>query len=245
VPRRESDAFGAALLDWVRGGSVPEVVEREDGKFEEGAGPDAYVTDLKGWPPAERKTIRHMRGRIVDVGCGAGRVSLELQRRGLDVTAIDDSQLAVRAAREFGVDDVRLMSLETLTHQIAAWDSVILYGNNFGLFRTPSRARQLLTRWARDATPGTRIFAESTNAYTGGAPIVDRAYYRRNRDRGDAPGAVRFRIHYRDLSSPLVQWLFVSQGEMRRIVRGTGWVVARTFSTGLTDPYVVMLEKPG
>jgi len=238
-----TDAFGAALLDWVQGGSVPEVIERDDGHFEEGAGPDAYLSGFDGWPEAEKHSIRYLRGRVLDAGCGAGRVSLVLQQRGFEVIGIDESPLAIRAARHFGVADVRRTTVDQLTKEIETFDSVILYGNNFGLFRNPDRARRILTAWAKRASPGTRIFAESTNAYTGGAPIVDRRYYRRNKTLGLAPGTARFRVHFKEFRGPQLTWLFVSQREMRHIVRGTGWSMDHVLADSLTEPYVAVLER--
>ena len=238
-----TDVFGAALLEWAHGGRTPEVIERDDGHVEEGAGPDGYLSSFDDWPAAERRSIALLRGRIVDAGCGAGRVSLLLQRRGFEVVGIDESPLAIRAAQHVGVAGATRMTVDGLTQEIETFDSVLLYGNNFGMFRTPERARRILASWARRATPGTRIFAESTNAFTGGAPIVDRAYYRRNKTLGLAPGTARFRILYKELRGPPLTWLFVSQREMRHIVRGTGWVIERVLSDGPTEPYVAVLER--
>ncbi len=235
--------FGTALYDWVRGGRTPEVIERDDGYVEEGAGPDGYLSGFQDWPTPEKQSIRLMRGRIVDAGCGAGRVSLELQERGFDVVGIDESPLAVRAARHLGVANLKRMTVDGLTREIDAFDTVVLYGNNFGMFRTPDRARRLLTAWARRATAGTLIFAESTSAFAGGAPIVDRTYCRRNKERGLAPGTARFRISYEELKGPRMTWLFVSQREMRHIVAGTGWKIECILADGPTEPYVAVLER--
>jgi 2-polyprenyl-3-methyl-5-hydroxy-6-metoxy-1,4-benzoquinol methylase len=238
-----TDVFGAALFAWAKGDRTPEVIERDDGHVEEGAGPDGYLGGLDDWPAAEQRSIRLLRGRIVDAGCGAGRVSLVLQQKGFEVVGIDESPLAVRAARHLGVEDARHLSVESLTKEIEAYDSVLLYGNNVGMFESPERARRLLTAWARRARPGTRIFAESTNAFSGGAPIVDRAYYRRNKTLGLAPGTARFRIRFKASRGPKVTWLFVSQRELRQIVRGTGWVIDGVLADGLTEPYVAILER--
>jgi len=240
---RFDDAFGAALLDWVGGGKICEVLERDDGHIEDGAGPRGYLSSIRSWPSGERASLRYLRGRIVDVGCGAGRVAVVLQERGLNVVGVDASPLAIRAARSFGVRASRCMDLETLTNHLGGFGSILLFGNNFGIFGTPSSARSTLTKWSRHVTPETRLFVESTNPYFSGAPIVDRAYYWSNKSRGRSPGQTKYRILYRNLVGPWHSWLFVSQTELRAIVKGTGWTIAKIFGDGPIEPYVAMLER--
>jgi SAM-dependent methyltransferase len=237
-----SDVFGRALLDWAKGGTVPEIVEREDGFTQSGAGPEVYLSASTDWPAAERQALRSMRGRVLDVGCGAGRVSLALQERGVDVVGLDWSARAVEAARLCGVSNVRRGSIDHLGRIIGQFDSIVLFGNNFGLFGTPGHARELLTEWARRAKPGTLIFLESTSAYFGGAPGFDRLYYRRNLERGRPPGSVRLRYRFEGVTGEWFTWLFVSQKEMRAVLQGTGWRPVRVFKSGLSDPYVAVLE---
>ena len=243
VMTSDNDVFGRALLDWTMGGTVPEVLEREDGFTQVGAGPDVYLSEFNGWPSAERKSIRYMRGRVMDVGCGAGRVALELQKRGVEVVGLDASPLAAKAAKMRGVKEVWSTPIEHLERRIETFDSIVLFGNNFGIFETPARARQLLVRLARDTRPGARIFAESTNAYCGGAPAFDRSYYHRNKARGLSPGQLKLRYHYGYLVGPWFRWLYVSRSEMRSILVGTGWHLERTLGTHPNEPYVAILAK--
>jgi SAM-dependent methyltransferase len=237
-----SDVFGRALLDWAKGGTVPEIVEREDGFTQSGAGPDVYLSTPKGWPSAERQSLRSIRGHVLDVGCGAGRVALALQGRGVDVVGLDWSARAVEAARLCGVNNVQRGSIDHLGRIIGQFDSIVLFGNNFGLFGTPDHAHDLLAEWASKAKRGTQIFLESTSAYFGGAPGFDRLYYRRNLELGRPPGSVRLRYRYEALTGEWFTWLFVSQSEMRAILRGTGWRQVRVFTSGVSDPYVAVLE---
>ncbi|HTT58882.1 MAG TPA: methyltransferase domain-containing protein [Acidimicrobiales bacterium] len=236
------DAFGRALWDWVHGGRVPEIIERDDGYFEEGAGPEVYLSPFSQWPRGERRALGEMRGRVLDVGCGAGRVALELQARGFDVVGLDASTYAARAARHHGVKTVWRKSLDELGRRVAEFDSIVMFGNNFGLFASAQRAKERLSEWARLARPDARLFVESTNAYGGGAPGMDRTYYRQNRERGRLPGELRARYRYDGAVGGWFTWLFVSRAELSTIVRGTGWRVGHVLGSQLSEPYVAVLE---
>jgi 2-polyprenyl-3-methyl-5-hydroxy-6-metoxy-1,4-benzoquinol methylase len=105
------DAFGTWLIDVIEGRTAAhEIVERDDGFI--AVSTFDYVAPVRRWLAVERRALRFVRGRVLDVGCGAGRVALELQSRGQQVVAIDPSPGAVEVARRRGVRDVRLMRLE-------------------------------------------------------------------------------------------------------------------------------------
>lgn len=237
------DAFGRALLDWVAGGTEPEVHEREDGWIEAGAGPDVYLAPYEGWPVAERRAMRLVRGRTLDVGCGAGRVALHLQEKGVEVVGADASPLAVRAARRRGLRHVRRVSVQELGPQLARFDTVLLMGNNTGIFGTPDRLRSALTSWAGQLGPRARILAESANPSGGGVPTLDVSYRRANRRRGRMPGQLRLRTRYHLAATPWFWWLYVSPGELRSLVKGTGWRMSTTLVSAADEPFVALLEK--
>jgi hypothetical protein len=156
---------------------------------------------------------------------------------------LDASPLAAEAATVRGVDEVWSMSLEALGERIESFESVVLFGNNFGIFETPRRAHQMLIHLANVTKPGTRIFAESTNPYFGGAPAMDRSYYHRNKTLGRSPGQLKLRYHYGHLVGPWFRWLYVSQREMRSILTDTGWRLERVLGTRRSEPYVAVLVK--
>jgi len=89
--KRSVDAFGELLYAVHSGKSVVEVVERDDGHI--GASPNSqrYFDELKRWPQHERRVMRFVGRNVLDVGCGAGRWMLELQKRGRQVVGIDTS----------------------------------------------------------------------------------------------------------------------------------------------------------
>jgi SAM-dependent methyltransferase len=237
------DVFGYALLDWVKGSPRFEALERDDGFTQEGAGGETYLAALRDWPEAEQLTVRELKGKVLDVGSGAGRVSLHLQQKGFDVVALDSSPLATKAARRSGVRHVRCSDIEALGDQLALFDCFILFGNNFGIFGSVSNARRQLTRLATLTKESAVVYVESTNPYGNGAPAMTRSYYFANRRAGRAPGHLRVRFRYDNFVGPWFNWLYVSRDEMKHIVRGTGWRIEKFLGAGVNEPYVGVLLK--
>jgi SAM-dependent methyltransferase len=226
-----TDAFGRMLLD----GATPEIVERDDG-FIDTSMLD-YFAPVRRWAPVERRALRFVRGRVLDVGVGAGRVALELQARGRDVVAIDVSPGAVEVARARGVRDARLLALEDVDASLGPFDTVVMFGNNFGLFGSPAKARRLLRRLRPFVG---RIVATSNDPY-GTEDPAHLAYQERNRTRGRMSGQLRLRVRYRDLVGPWFEYLIVSPEEMAEIVSGTEWSI-RTLVRDEGSYYVAVLE---
>ncbi len=149
------DAYGQEIYAFWQGetGAV-EIVEREDNYVDISAGPSFYFYPYEEWPDLERDAITGARGRVLDVGCGAGRVALYLLEEGREVVGIDNSPLAIEVCRQRGVADARLMSITETGKHLGQFDTIVMFGNNFGLFGSPARARWLLRRWKAMTTPG-------------------------------------------------------------------------------------------
>lgn len=242
--KETSDAFGQALLDWVRGGTTPEIIERDDGLIEIGAGAEVYLMEAHEWPAAEQEAMRFVRGRTADLGCGGGRVALHLQQLGCNVVGIDSSPLAVKAARLHGVTKTLRMSVDDMKDTIDEFETIIMFGNNLGVFGTPQRAQRILTSWAKRATSGTRLLLESTNPLAGGAPVVDRSYCERNREKGRPLGQCRLRVWYDRSATEWFNWFFVSRSEMKKLLADAGWRQIHVATGTPGEPYVGVYEVP-
>jgi|SRR5262245_361158 len=225
------DAFGQMLLD----GSHSELVERNDRFIS--ASTLNYFAPVRRWDTVERRALRWVRGRVLDVGVGAGRVALELQARGREVVAIDVSPGAVQVARRRGAKDVRLLAFEDVDESLGRFNTVVMFGNNFGLFGSPAKARRLLRRLRPFVD---RIVAASNDPYSTHDP-AHRAYQEGNRARGRMSGQLRLRVRYRDLVGPWFDYLIVSPNEMAGLVEGTGWTIRRLIR-GNDARYVAVLD---
>jgi SAM-dependent methyltransferase len=237
----EEDAFGQEMLAYWRGDPVVEVIERDDGYVDTTPGPAIYFASMEDWLPGEAEAIRYAKGRVLDIGCGAGRHALYLQDRGQEVVATDNSPLAIQVCRERGVKDARVMGITALDRSLGQFDSIIMLGNNFGLFASFKRARWLLRRFRNLTTGDGRIIAASSNVYATDNP-AHLAYHERNRQRGRMSGQLRLRVRFRQYKSPWFDYLIVSPDEMKTIAEGTGWQIAE-FLGDVYGRYTAIMEK--
>ena len=94
--RPEQDAFGRVLLERLDGNDRASIViERADG-YMDAEDAAAYFDGVGKWFPVERQALRYVRGRVLDVRAGAGRVALELQHRGRDFVSLPELETLAR-----------------------------------------------------------------------------------------------------------------------------------------------------
>jgi SAM-dependent methyltransferase len=239
---RTGDAYGEMLLAALdEPEELFEIIEREDGtimasKF----GPSSYLAPYSKWPSHTRRALRFARGRVLDVGAGAGRVALHLQEKGQDVVAIDASPGAVEACRRRGVRDARVMRIEDVDDSLGVFDTVVMYGNNLGLLSSRTKAPRILRRLAKITSERARIIGECLDPYTTDNP-AHLAYHAHNRGRGRMGGQIRIRVRYQDIATPWFDYLFLSEPELHEILDRTGWQLIRKLDSERT--YVAVIEK--
>ena len=234
------DAFGEMIRDALAvatgvgprplaGGRLPrpviEIIERDDGLIN-GAPAAPYLEEPAAWPGHDHRALSRVRGRVLDIGVGGGRIALELQRRGVEVTGLDVSAGAIEVCRRRGLRDLVLGTVDE--HAAAAgpsYDTFLMLGNNLGLIGGADRAPAFLGALAALARPGAQLIAHGTNPYNTTDP-VHTAYHRWNRERGRLGGQLRLRVRYRELATDWFDYLVCSVDELRDLVAGTPWRVA-------------------
>ncbi|MBB5787899.1 class I SAM-dependent methyltransferase [Jiangella mangrovi] len=222
------DAFGRVLERCHAAGARPgtefTVIERDDGHVDVHDAA-AYFAERESWPDVERRICTSATGRVLDVGCGAGRHAVPLAADGLEVVGVDTSPGAVAVACERGVD-ARIGSATALPAGLEPFDTVLLLGNNVGLLGSAQTAPVVLAELARVTVPGGRLLVSGIDPFdTDDAEHL--GYHRWNRERGRLPGQCRIRVRHGRLATDWFDYLFVSEAELRALVAGSPWTVGR------------------
>ncbi|MDN5760719.1 MAG: class I SAM-dependent methyltransferase [Microlunatus sp.] len=88
--------------------------------------------------PADQPLLARCRGATLDVGCGPGRMTSALSRRGLTALGVDVSPLAVAMTRSRGASALH-RDVFSLSGGPQRWDHVLLVDGNVGIGGDPIR----------------------------------------------------------------------------------------------------------
>lgn len=242
VLKPKEDAYGQEIWAYYKGRAVSEIVERDDGYFDASVfGPKMYFSDYENWSPVQRRAMDFVKGRVLDIGCGAGRHSLYLQKKGFDVVGIDNSPLAIKVCKLRGLKRAEVMSIDDVDFPSGYFDTIIMMGNNFGLFAGFEKARRLLRRLYKMTSKDALIIADTRDPYNTDNPD-HLNYHRLNKEKGRMGGQVRIRIRFGKYVGRWFDYLMVSKEEMTQILEGTGWT-ASEFIDSKDSEYVAIIRK--
>ena len=239
----DSDAFGHALMDHFRGKQTYQIVERDDGFFDSADIGKIYFSEYRNWRPQTRQALNFARGRVLDIGCGAGRHSLYLQNtKRLDVLGIDISPLAVKLCKLRGLKKARVVSITELSFKEKSFDTLLMMGGNFGLLGNAKKAKRLLRRFYKMTSDHAVIIAQTLDPYKTNDPVHNN-YHEFNKKRGRLGGQLRLRVRYRNYRTPWFDYLLASKEEMNSILDDTGWRLRRFIQARASPDYFAIIEK--
>jgi SAM-dependent methyltransferase len=205
------------------------------------SGAKVYFSEYRDWPPHHKEAMKHVKGRVLDIGCGAGRHALYLQKKGFNVLGIDNSPLAIKVCKLRGLRRAKVMPITQVNFRPGSFDTVLMLGGNFGLFGSFKRARRLLKKFYRITSDDALIIAESNDPYKTDNP-AHLEYQKINRRRGRMSGQLRIRIRFKKYIGDWFDYLIVSKEEMKKIIEGTGWKIKRVIDS-MKGPYIAIIEK--
>ncbi|UKA64622.1 methyltransferase domain-containing protein [Arthrobacter sp. FW306-04-A] len=132
---------------------------RPESALPESIGPVTFSM-LRWSAPAtvgERDLLRTLRGPVLDVGCGPGRMLEAAREQGLASLGVDSSAAAVQLATDRGGAAILGSIFDPVPHE-RGWGSALLLDGNIGI---GGNIRVLLERVASLLAPGGQVLAEA------------------------------------------------------------------------------------
>ena len=213
------DLFGKAIFDFQTNNS-PEDLITETTISEEDEMSVAYLfRDFFGMPKLEQQALLLSKGKVLDVGCGAGSHSLYLQKeKNLEVTAIDISNNAVEACRLRGVKNIFQIDILEF-NSIEKFDTILLLMNGTGIFGKLEYVSKYLEKLKSLLAENGQILIDSSDIIymfdedvDGGKWITGNAYY----------GELEFTISYKGEKEAPFSWLYMDYNTLQNAADANG-----------------------
>ncbi|WP_396170479.1 class I SAM-dependent methyltransferase [Flavobacterium sp.] len=212
------DLFGTAILDYQTNNS-PEDISTETNISEVDAMEVSYLfRSYKEMPKLEQKALQLAKGKILDVGCGAGSHSLYLQEKGLEVTSIDISANAIKACALRGLKNAQIQNVLDLDPK-DKFDTILLLMNGTGIFGTLEQTSKYLQKLKNLLAPNGQILIDSSDIIymfdedeDGSKWIPGDGYY----------GELTFTISYKNQTEEAFPWLYLDYNTLQNAAHANG-----------------------
>lgn len=214
-----TDILGRALLDYQHG-HYTEDIKTLSSLGDEEILPVPYLfRDYDSMPLLEQRALGLCRGKILDIGCGAGSHALHLQKLGFDVTGLDISTGATDTCRLRGLQKVvngSIYQIDGIT-----FDTLLLLMNGIGLAGSLGELDRFLIRLKSLLKPGGQILLDSTDIIYKFNP-GDHALWEDVDEKGHYKpyyGQVTFKMEYKGEKGDPFQWLYLDYGTLKNAVQ--------------------------
>ena len=204
VTNKEKDPMGRAIFDYHTTGNAAKLRVFSSMFYEDEIPVPTLFRTFDEMPVQEKKAIELCNGRVLDVGAGSGCHSAVLMERGLEVVAIDISELSVEVMKQRGID-ARLINFfdEKFTEK---FDTILLAMNGIGITGKTNRLADFFRSAKRLLAPEGQILLDSSDIKyvfmnDDGSMDIDLAagYY----------GEIDYKMRYKNITGKPFDWLYI------------------------------------
>ncbi|KAF2080158.1 class I SAM-dependent methyltransferase [Flavobacterium sharifuzzamanii] len=213
------DLFGKAIFDFYTKNSPEDIITETSISEEDEMSVEYLFRTYNEMPKIEQKALQLAKGKILDVGCGAGSHALSLQNeRNLEITAIDISEKAIETCRLRGIINAKVENI--LDFEGEKFDTILLLMNGTGIFGQLKNCNKYLSKLKSLLNPGGQILIDSSDIIymfdedeDGGKWIPsENDYY----------GELVFNIKYKGEKEEPFDWLYLDYNTLQNAAVANG-----------------------
>jgi len=200
---KKGDPVGAAILDYIKTRKPDDIIVSSDICEDDVIPVEVLFRNQIEMPDLELMALESCKGKVLDVGAGAGAHSKELIDRGLDVDSIEISDGAVEYMKSIGLNARKINFFDLKDDK---YDTILMMMNGIGIAGKLSNLENTLLQAKSLLQPGGKILCDSSDIKylyedEDGALWVDlnSEYY----------GNFRFQMKFKKEKGPWFDWLYV------------------------------------
>ncbi len=198
---------------------------------------DYLFRDFEEMNDIEQKALQLSKGKVLDIGTGAGSHALYLQNeRNLDVLALDISPKSVDVCRLRGIKNAVCKNMLDLSGE--TFDTILLLMNGTGIFESLAKIDVYLQKLHTLLSENGQILIDSTDILymfdrdkDGGVYIPAGGYY----------GELDYVVHYKGESEEPITWLYLDFNTLKNAVENNGFKIEKVVKD--EDAYLAKLTK--
>lgn len=197
---------------------------------------EEYFTLEGSLAPLDELSLERCRGRVLDVGAGAGRHALALQERGHEVVAIDLSPICVALCKERGVLDARTLDVMTLDSEkpLGRFDTILFGMQTIGVAGGIAPLGKLLTRLRNCLTPAGELIVDSS--------ALREAWEGNVGDTMPSRGEIVLSMRYRGWRGECFPWVYLAESDLADVALAAGFEM-ETLGSVETGEYLAVLRS--
>jgi hypothetical protein len=174
-------------------------------------------------PELEKKALDLAKGKVLDVGAGAGAHTQELMRRGFQVEAIDLSPGAVDYMNSTGIQSRRTNFFDLKNEK---YDTLLMLMNGIGIAGKLSNLENTLRHAKTLMNQGGRLICDSSDIKYLYEDENDSMWIDLNTE---YYGNFRFQMNYKKEKGPRFDWLYVDFDNLFKAAKSAGFTARRVY----------------
>ena len=155
-----NDVFGEAILDYQLGKCREDIITSTSISDDEPLKVSYLFRTFDDMPLLEQTALNMAKGKVLDIGCGAGSHSLFLKEKGFEVKSIDISPKAIECCRLRGLQNVDVLNV---LNETESYDTLLLLMNGSGIFKSLEQTPRVLSHLKTLLNKNGQILVDSSD----------------------------------------------------------------------------------